>query len=277
MTYRNDLPAMLARVGSIGCGRPAPWLLGVALAFSAGCAGSTHDQMVAFLRASDTAVAAEHYTVFPPDGILIHAPGASEIDGTAQRVRPDGKVSLRLLGDVYVAGMVTEDIAEKLRVQLSRYYVDPEVVVEVVDYQSQMYFVFGEVANPGPKAFSGRDTLLRALADAGPTFLAWRSRIRVVRPAEVGGEPERIVVDLNRMVRSGETDQNILLQPGDIIEVPPTPLAWVGLRVREVLYPLEPAINAYTRPASVVGATRTYQGSDSNNDNRNALFRGLAR
>ena len=130
---------------------------------SAGCA-STHDQIVAFLRANDAPVATGHYTVAPPDTIAFHAPGTGEIDGVVQRVRPDGKVSLRLLGEVHVAGLTTQEIVEKIKAQLSRYYIDPEVVVEVIGYRSQHYFVFGEVASPGPKPFTGRDTLIKALA-----------------------------------------------------------------------------------------------------------------
>lgn len=238
----------------------------LAIPLASGCASSTHGQMAAFLRSYDAPTSTGHYTVRPPDSITIHAPGAGEIDGIRQRVRPDGKVSLRLLGEVQVAGLTTQEIAEKLEAQLSRYYVEPEVVVEVAEHLSQSYFVFGEVSHPGPKRFTGRDSLLKALAEAVPTFLAWRSQIRVVRPGPTGDESSVIVVDLNRMIRTGQADQDILLQPGDIIEVPPTPLAWVGHRVRELLYPVEPAISAYTRPAEAVRAQDTYEGHDEYDD-----------
>jgi polysaccharide export outer membrane protein len=235
----------------------------LAVFLATGCA-STHEQMVAFLRSHDAPVSTGHYTVSPPDALAFHAPGAGEIDGVVQRVRPDGKVALRLLGEVYVAGLTTQEIAEKVKAQLSRYYIDPEVVVEVAGYRSQQFYVFGEVARPGPKPYTGRDTLIQALAAAHPTFLAWRSQIRVVRPDPNGGESKVIVVDLDKMVHSGNVEQNILLQPDDIIEVPPTPLAWVGHRVRELLYPVSPAVRLWDSPSEALETYDDYEGRGSN-------------
>jgi len=242
------------------------WLSLASALCLAGCA-NTHEQMAAFLRAHENEVSTGHYVVRPPDMITIHAPGAPEIDGVSQMVRTDGKVVLRLLGEVDVAGLTTAEIADKLKTLLARYYVDPEVVVEVSAYNSQFYYVFGEVAAPGPKRYTGRDTLVMALADAQPTFLAWRSQIRVVRPGARAGEQKVITVDLERMLREGDLAMNFLLQEGDVIEVPPTPLGWLGHRVRELLYPITPAVEAYRGPASVISATETYRdGVDSDDD-----------
>ena len=55
----------------------------------------------------------------------------------------------------------------------------------------------------------------------------------------------------------------------------PTPLAWLGLRVRELLYPVQPAIQAYADPARTIDATRTYRGgldSGDSDDNKKGLF-----
>lgn len=239
-------------------------LLGIVCATAC---GPNHGQLVEFLRAHDTAASTGHYTVYPPDMLIIHAPGAEEIDGTHQTVRPDGKIVLRLIGEVQVAGLTTQEISEKIKAQLSRYYVDPEVVLEVAGYRSQFYYVFGQVKSPGAKIFTGRDTLLKALADAQPTFLAWRSQIKVVRPSSVPGEQKTITVDLNDMIRNGEVQNNVLLQEGDIVQVPPTPLAWIGLRVRELLYPIEPAVRTYTGPATTLDATRQYRAGVDTNPN----------
>jgi len=231
-----------------------------------GC-GPTHGQLVEFLRSHELVTSTGHYTVLPPDAITIHAPAAPGIDGVSQTVRPDGKVVFRLLGEVHLAGLTTQEIAEKLEAQLSRYYVEPEVVVGIAAYRSQFYYVFGQVARPGAKAYTGRDTLLKALADARPTFLAWRSQIRVVRPSPDEKERKTIILDLDEMVRSGDVRKNFLLQEGDIIEVPPTPLAWLGLRVRELLYPLQPALQTYHQPTTVIRATDTYRdGLDTGSD-----------
>lgn len=253
---------------------PVSTLAGVGLAtlltifFLPGCATPRHGEMVSFLRANETTTATGEYRIMPPDSITIHAPRAPEIDGVVQRLRPDGKVSLRLLGEVDLAGLTPEQSAEKLQSQLRRYYVAPEVVVEVSSYRSQHFYVFGEVHVPGAKTFTGRDTLLKALADAGLNIFAWKQRIRVIRPAEDGGKATAMVVDLDRMIREGNVDQNVLLQPGDIVEVPPTPLAWIGHRVHELLYPIRPAIDTYVAPTDVIDANDTYQGQNNGNDVR---------
>jgi polysaccharide export outer membrane protein len=238
------------------------------LAACAGCQ-STHANRVAFLRADEQIVSTGQYTVAPPDVIIIHAPVAPEVDGAAGQIQPDGRIALRLLGDVQVAGLTTDQIAAKLQDLLARYYVEPEVVVEIGRYASQYYYVFGQVHRPGPKPYTGRDTLLHALSEAEPTFLAAKSQIRVVRPAASGRDSRIITVDLNKMVRNGSASENVLLQAGDVIEVPPTPLAWLGLRVRELLYPVQPAVDAYNAPAEAILSNRIYRdeyGSDNGHD-----------
>jgi polysaccharide export outer membrane protein len=231
----------------------------ILLATSAGCQ-SRHAHHVAFLRADEQIVSTGEYMVAPPDALLIHAPVAPEIDGTTEQVRPDGKIALRLLGEVEVAGLTTDQIAAKLRDLLARYYVEPEVVVDVHRYASQYYYVFGQVRRPGPKLYTGRDTLLHALSEAEPTFLAAKSLIRVVRPGTEDEASRVITIDLDKMVKDGRANDNILLQPGDVIEVPPTALAWVGLRVRELLYPIEPIVDTYNAPAETIHSTHVYEG-----------------
>lgn len=241
------------------------WWIGLAAALLPGCA-SNHGQHVAFIRDTETDVATGSYVVQPPDVLVVHSPSAPEIDGAHQMVRPDGKIVLRLLGEVDVAGLTTGEVADKLKTLLARYYVDPEVVVEVGGYNSQFYYVFGEVSHSGPVRFTGRDTVLMALAQARPNFFAWRSNIRLLRPGRNGEPPRTIIIDLDKMLAEGEMASNVLLQEGDVIEVPPTPLAWAGHRVRELLYPVEPVIQAYTGPASTIQATDNYMNGVQNDD-----------
>ena len=238
---------------------------GVLLSAS-GCQSTTHANRVAFSRADEQVVSTGEYVVAPPDAIVIHAPVSPEIDGATERVRPDGKIALRLLGEVEVAGLTTDQIATKLRDLLARYYVEPEVVVDVGRFASQYYYIFGEVRRPGPKPYTGRDTLLHALSEAEPNFLAAKSQIRVVRPGATGDESKIITIDLGKMVHSGSVGDNILLQAGDVVEVPPTPLAWLGLRVRELLFPIEPVVDTYTQPAEAVAAYHIYQDDYGNHD-----------
>ena len=178
--------------------------------------------MEVFLESHRHVVSSGEYRVAPPDMIHISATLASEIDGETQRVRSDGKISLRLLGEVKVAGLTPKQIAAKLEEMLARYYVG-----------------------------------------AQPTFLAQRDRIKVTRPSPTPGEQRQFTVDLDKMIRSGDTRCNVLLAEGDIVYVPPTPLAWVGLRMRELLYPIGPAMSIAGQPVYAKNLGRNWDEDDS--------------
>lgn len=223
----------------------------------AGCSAKNAD-MLHFLREHDHRVSAIEYRVDIPDAIGISAPRILEIDGERQRIRPDGKIGLRLLGDVKVAGMTAKEIAAKLEVLLSRYYLEPKVRVRVVGYESKKYYVVGQAAT-GPRIYTGRDTLLDAVLTASVNFLSWTSRVKVIRPAH-GETPVRTLrVNVDEMIQTGDWRHNILLEPDDIVYIPPTPMAWIGQRVRELMYPVAPMVQAYTAPASVYNLRDTYE------------------
>lgn len=197
------------------------------------------------------------YRVGIPDSIGISAPQILEINGEAQRIQPDGKISLRLLGEVKVVGMTAREIAAKLEVLLSKYYVDPKVSVRVTGYGSKKYYVYGQ-ARTGARIYTGRDTLLDAVVSSSVDFLSWTSRVKVIRPSH-GKTPARtITVNVDEMVKTGDWSKNILLEPDDIVYIPPTPIAWFGCRVRELLYPVRPALQAYTAPAAFMDADDAY-------------------
>ncbi|MFO0972205.1 MAG: polysaccharide biosynthesis/export family protein [Phycisphaerae bacterium] len=212
-----------------------------------GC-GPKPGELSAFLRAHEQDVSGGGYRVNPPDVLEFTSPTATEIDNESQMVNSDGKVTLRLIGEVSVAGLTTTEISDKIEKQMARYYVAPKVTVRVVSPNSKRYFVFGEVAGPGAYTYTGHDTLLRALALSQPTFLAWNSQVKVIRPSHTSAERHEIVVDVDDVMKRGMLEKNVLLQEGDIVYVPPTPLAWVGLRLRELLYPVGPAAGVVSTP-----------------------------
>ncbi len=97
----------------------------------------------------------------------------------------------------------------------------------------------GQVSRPGPRNFSGRDRTLTAIAEAQPNSLAWQRMIQVVRPAaEEGAEPLVFSIDYKHMMATGDTSKDVLLQDGDIIYVPPTVLAQLGLVIEEFISPV---------------------------------------
>lgn len=250
----------------------------VACMASAGCSTKYEDLKV-FSQAHLQDVAASNYRMAPPDVILIESPTAAEVDSEVQRIRSDGMIALRLVGEVQVSGLTPEELAVKLEDLLSRYYESPRVTVRVMSYESKSIYVFGQVMNRGAQPFTGRDTLMNAIAQAGPNFLAWGAQVRVIRPSPNPGERHEVTVNVDKILESGDTTKNFLLQEGDIVFVPPTPLGYVGLRIQELLFPISPALSTYNAPAQVMNTTDTlryggYQSrqDNSSNDRRQAIW-----
>jgi polysaccharide biosynthesis/export protein len=238
---------------------------------SSGCATKYKDLKV-FVQAHRHDVAATSYCLEPPDVIRIDSPTSPEVNQETQRIRSDGKISLRLIGDVQVSGLTPEQVAAKLEELLSRYYESPKVTVRVAAFESKNVYAFGQVMARGPQPFTGRDTLLDVVAHAQPNFLAWGAQVKVIRPSPSADERHEIVVNVDKILESGDTSKNFLLQEGDIVFVPPTPLGWVGLRIQELLFPISPALSTYNAPAQVQSTTnqlRSNGGYDQESSGNN--------
>ena len=233
-----------------------------AAVLAGGCAAPKYDDVKAFVQTHNHDVVDSIHRARPTDTVMIASATSPEVDGASARINPDGSVMLRLLGPVKVSMLTEQEIAAKLENLLGRYYEDPKVEVRLITPSSRCIYVFGQVSLNGPKAFTGNDTLLTVLASARPNLIAWGEQVKVVRPSADPNEIREIVIDVTQMMQKGDLRNNLLLQEGDIVYVPPTPLGWVGLRLQELLFPTVPLLNAYTYPANVNNAMRTYSDYD---------------
>ena len=130
-------------------------------------------------------------------------------------VRPDGRVSLPLVGELEAAGKTPTAVAEEIRARLAPYVEAPRVVVIVREVNAPKFFVIGEVARPGSYPLRNHTTVLQALSVAGgPNEFASRGGIVVVR----GGGEHRVQVDYSEIVHQPSRD--FALEPGDTIVVP---------------------------------------------------------
>ncbi|HOW70160.1 MAG TPA: polysaccharide biosynthesis/export family protein [Phycisphaerae bacterium] len=268
MKRRNRLPISIRACGG----------LALFLALSVvGCAQTRYADIKPFVQAHDQDVAATNYRIEPPDLIEISSPQAPELNGETQVIRQDGKISLKLIGEVKVSGMTPREAEAKIEELLARYYVNPKVQIQVLSYASKKIYIYSEVAAAGQVPFTGRDTLLDILSRCNLTNGAWRAKIKVIRPSPTTGEQHEIEVDADKMLQHGDLKQNFLLKEGDIIVIPPTPLAWVGLRVRELFFPVSPVVGAYTDGASVVSAPKAYRDALDGDDDGGNSNRGVRR
>ena len=215
--------------------------------------GCTHrfTDFEAFVREPKALVSSEAYFLAPPDTITISSKRVREIARHTEQIRPDGRINLPLLGSVFVAGKTCEQLSEELSDKAREFYEDADVTVTVTHYASKKIFVFGEVRAPGPYSYSGTNTILEMLSRAHPTRLADAKNIHVMRPSDDGALRKSMTIDLDRMVKEGDTTLNAMLQEGDVIYVPPTPLAQVGLVFQQMLLPLQPAAATVKGPADI--------------------------
>jgi polysaccharide export outer membrane protein len=224
-------------------------LLLVAIGLS-GCFSSNPEDIKAFMTPQDVDVSTDTYILQPPDDIEVHCTNVPEINLQTQQIRPDGKVSFEAVGEIEAAGKTPAQVANILRTKvLELYQIEGEhpIDVRVIGWRSKRYYVFGEVASPGAQAYSGRDTVMGALALAGsPTVMAWKQRIQVIRPSHDENVPAKIFeVNFNRMAVHGEAHKDVLLQEGDVIYVPPTVMAWAGMKIEEFIRPIARAFSGY--------------------------------
>ena len=133
------------------------------------------------------------------------------------QVRPDGKITLPLVGDVTAAGQTSLELRDSLTTALKEYVQNPVVTVIVQEAVSAQVHLIGEVASPGTQVLNGSTTVLQALARAGGLReFANKGKIHILRVN--GTRTESIPFDYRKAVK-GEIEQ-VYLQPGDTIVVP---------------------------------------------------------
>lgn len=128
-------------------------------------------------------------------------------------VRPDGRISLPIVGEVAAAGRTPEEVRQEVVSRLNQYVKDPTVVSFIVhDVRSTRFFVIGEVMRPGAYPLQGETTVLHALALAGGAGEFSARDVATIIRANTG---ERIVVSIDDPKTAGM----LMLRPGDTVVV----------------------------------------------------------
>lgn len=183
----------------------------------------------------------EAYVVGAPDQLRLNILPEPVIERQV-RVRPDGMISVDLIGDVQAAGLTPEKIAKSIQDRISHFKRDAVVNVTLVDSPSQFVTVYGEVVSPGTFPLNTHMRISEAIGRVGGTRpFASQNRIRIVR---VSGEGTSVIqVHLTDIAR-GDLSTNVVVQEGDLIVVPPTALARVGYAMQMLLFPFQPMLPA---------------------------------
>jgi len=134
-------------------------------------------------------------------------------------VRPDGKISMALLKEVDVAGLTPVELEKKITDGLAKLINSPDVTIIVTGINSKKIYVNGKVKKEGTIPYTYRMTIMQALSEAGGlTDYAKKKAIYVLR--NDNGREFKFKFDYTAVLKGEHMEQNIPLEPGDIIVVP---------------------------------------------------------
>jgi len=159
---------------------------------------------------------AARYIIGPEDSLQVTVWKEPTLSGNFP-VRPDGMISLVLVGDLPAAGLTPMALSTDITQRLKKYIQDPVVTVAVLGVNSQRIFMVGEVGKVGPVMLTPGMTPLQAIVTAGGlSQVANSKRIYILRMA--AGKQQKIPFNYKAAVK-GE-NSGITLLPGDTIVVP---------------------------------------------------------
>jgi polysaccharide export outer membrane protein len=166
--------------------------------------------------ADDPALAG--FTIGEQDVLLIDVWQEKELSGPAV-VRPDGKITLPLVGEIYVVGMTPVQLQTELMKRLEPFVTVPQVTVAVHEINSRKVYVMGQVAHEGVFHINSTTTVSQILVQAGGLKdYAKRTKIYVLRNME--GKHVRLPFNYNAFIKGQKKGLDFTLRPGDTIVVP---------------------------------------------------------
>lgn len=170
----------------------------------------------------DFNVTADAYKIGVDDTIQVSVWRNPELSVTVP-VRPDGKISMPLVGDVQAGGLTPEEVAAGIKAKLAVYIRDPQVAVILTALRSHEFLtrvrITGAVRTPMSIPYRQGMTVLDAVLSAGGlNEFASPSNARLYRTVE--GKTKSIDIDLNDIINKGKLEQNYILRAGDVITVP---------------------------------------------------------
>lgn len=158
----------------------------------------------------------DDYLLYDGDDINIEVIGRPELSGM-QRIGPDGRISLSVVGSVMVRNLTREKAAATINNALSPYYLNIFTTVRVDHYNSNRITIIGRVEHPGELLFNTPPNLLTILAQAGGMPLMRKEQV-LTRCAIIRND-KILWIDLTRLL-TGDTSLNVSLQRNDVIYIP---------------------------------------------------------
>jgi polysaccharide export outer membrane protein len=196
--------------------KSAIWVLAWILALPIAAASSESPKAKATTAA---APAPDDYTIGSDDLLAVNVWREPEISRSVV-VRPDGRISLPLVGDLPASGRTPAQLQDAIKDHLLNYLSDPEVTVIVQEARSRKFNILGEVEHPGSYPLSRAMTVLDAIAIAGGLRDFAKSRKIYVLRTSPDGSLARLEFNYKEVIKGMRLSQNVELQPRDTVVVP---------------------------------------------------------
>jgi polysaccharide export outer membrane protein len=159
------------------------------------------------------------YVIGPQDVLGINFWRDTDMTGDVT-VRPDGRITLPLLGDLQAAGLTPEALKASIHTAASKLIEDPTITVIVRQINSRKVFITGQVTTPGAHVLTGPLTVMQLISLAGGlTEFAKKKDITVMR-TNADGKQVVLRFNYNDVARGKGLSQNVVLKPGDTVVVP---------------------------------------------------------
>ena len=184
------------------------------------------------------------YVLGAGDQIVVRVVDVEEFNDKPIRIEMDGTIRLPLIGRVPAAGQTLEQVETRVTRDLKSYVRQPQVLVSIAEFGSQPVSVIGSVKNPGVHQLQGRKTLIEVLSLAGGVTDDAGYNLKITRRAEFGPIPlpgattdpatgvNVAEVNLKGILEATEPNNNIPIQPRDVISVPRAKMIYVTGQVR---------------------------------------------
>ena len=189
----------------------------------AGCASGGGSQLPSASFVSLQEGPGEEYVIGPLDELTIHVWRNPEL-GAKVQVRPDGRITTPLVADMPAVGKTPAMLSEDIRLQLSEYINDPLVSVIVNQFAgtfSQQVRIVGATEKPASLPYRANMTILDAMiAVGGLSEFAAGNRAKLVRFDKASGKQQEYAVRLGDLLKKGDSQANVMLQPGDVVIIP---------------------------------------------------------
>ena len=159
------------------------------------------------------------YKLQPGDSFDVSFELSPEFNQTVT-VQPDGYITLRGIGDLLVASRTVPELTSTLRSAYGKILNDPHISVTLKDFEKPYFIADGQVARPGKYDLRGDTTLTQAIAISGGLLESSKpSQVLLFRKASAGWYSAKIV-DVKKMQKEGDLQEDPFLHPGDMLFVP---------------------------------------------------------